>query len=110
MKLEHWLGVFCRFVTHGSSHLPDGTRDMDQSVCSVEYRQSGLMVLHEPLLESMLRDREEEAQPAKLLKLQHGQAVVLCYFPYSSFGKNLLRNDLGQAVGKICYDPVKHLH
>lgn len=52
-------------------HSPDCAWKMDQGVCSVEHGQCGLMAMHEPLLHVVLSAREEEAQPAELLKVQH---------------------------------------
>ena len=83
------------------------TRDMDESIGSVENSQCGLVTGHEPMLDGMFGQGEEEANRAKLLELENGQAMGLGNSP-DGLGEDLLGEDLGHAVEEVGDDPIEH--
>lgn len=83
---------------------------MDQGIRSVENGQEGLVAMHKPLLHLELRDGPQEAQPRELLKLQHGQSVVLRHVPDARLGEDGLGKETGTAVKGIGNDPIEHLN
>lgn len=59
----------------------DGAGNMDESIGSVENGQCGLMAGHEPMLDRMFSQGEEEAKGAILFELEDSQAMRFGYFP-----------------------------
>jgi hypothetical protein len=89
--------------------IPYGSRNMDQCIRSIQDGQKGLMAIHEPLLDLDLRYWEQEAQPRELLKLQHGQRVVLGHIPDRGLREDGLGEDARAAVESVSDDPIEHL-
>ena len=56
---------------------PNGPRDMYQSICAIQKGQCGLMSFHEPMLDIMFLQWEQEAEQAVLLKFQNRYTMGL---------------------------------
>ena len=67
------------------------------------------MPFHKPPLDIMLFPREQKAQPAELLKLEHGQAMCLSNID-DAFREYHRRDDFGQSVEQVCYNPIEHFN
>ena len=87
----------------------DSTRDMDESVGSVEDGQSGLVTGHEPVLDAVLGKGEEEAERAVLFEFEDGETVGFGDVP-DGLGEDLLRKYFCQAVEEIGNYPVEHFN
>lgn len=53
----------------------DSAGDVDESVSAVENGESGLVAGHEPMLNAVFGNGEEEAEGAELFEFENGEAV-----------------------------------
>lgn len=109
MRLS-WLAVSMGAKEEEQGSLPDCSWDMDQGVCPIESGKEILVAMHKPLLYTSFLDREQEAQPAELLKMKHRYAVALCHFPDIRLAKDSLRSYGRHPIEGVVYDPVEHFY
>lgn len=108
MKLLTPLVAEISIKMHHRSNVPDCTRDVDQSVGTIEHCQCGLVPLHKPNLHVMLFPREQETRPAELLKFQDCQTMRLRHVYYRLIEYHL-REDFRHAIEEVCDDPIEYL-
>jgi len=94
----------------GTEDIPNSSRNMDQSICTIQYRQESLVAVHEPLLDLDFTYWPQEAQPRELFEFQNCQPMVLCNFPELGFGENGLRRYSRSTIQSVGDDPIKHFY